>query len=775
MSSTGAIPDPFASDTEDTMDSMSSGSGDFESKTPVSSNQENVLQNVQGLGPPIASNSANGSSASVNLSGTTDSQVVLPKATQTSSVGNSLFEFQVSGGPALSNSASVSTNGKSAFLNAPTDFKNHSVAKKLNFSAVGAVPAAVEGNSVSPLVAPFIFSSLDEKEPYMKARDWLDDRCFGIPLDDLDVSPSTKGTFFYESSSGKATPVKVKQRDAAKIALQKLLPNFALPALTVDTHFQKQNGNYKERFVFCFATSQECVAVQEEIYRVKNKHYSFYKPLMLSVECDAFGIEASLNEIADSLKGQLEYYGLRGVTAHGIIKCKKAIQFSVPSHLIGHLHFLSPPNQPTVQTKWFKLAPRNPANLWCKWCQNHGHSEAKCSAKAANQRKLCDTCGVGCCEVNACVKFRPGEPWMECQSKLCPVPQGKRNHRTSQCVSVMSTRVPISDSPQFRFDSMAKIRGCRYGLQAGATVHMGSSGQSYANAAASSQPAASHLSSQPPQPSQNHASPNQDPLALALITTRLNKTEAKYQDLVNQNQRLQDQILELAAELTSQASTIKKLCDRGGKEREKQDVSQRKRKIESRRSRSGSPQPTSSSSSASYRHSHSSVATRQDTATMDDHDSEISEDEAPVPSAPAPAPAHAFFKKSKAQSVSTPTKSKPPSSPFKDQRTRSEIATDSVKSVVWGIVEQLNNKKLTSEDKSCLDVAINAAIAVFHSKKTKSHNQTETKLRALIFKQLTSGQYSALKCLSSITHQGLQSALDVAKDQFQSIFNLNHD
>ena len=143
MSLPGANPDPFDSDTKMTSSSMSSGSEVSVSKTSASTNQEIVSKNLQVEGPQSTSSSANGPIIPNSGLESTDSKDVPLKATTTSSVGNSLSEFQ--GGPTHSNS--VSGTVKAAHSNAPSAFTVHPNSKK----GLGDVFSAL-GNIASPIV-----------------------------------------------------------------------------------------------------------------------------------------------------------------------------------------------------------------------------------------------------------------------------------------------------------------------------------------------------------------------------------------------------------------------------------------------------------------------------------------------------------------------------------------------------------------------------------------------------------------------------------------------
>lgn len=753
MSLPGANPDPFDSDITMTNSSMSSGSGVSVSKTSASTNQEFVPKNLQVEGPQSTSSSANGPIIPNSVLETTDSKDVQPKATNASSVGNVSSEFQ--GGPTHSNS--VSGTVKAAPANAPSAFSVHPNAKK----GLGGVFSAL-GNIVSPSVDMSQLQSMnapDEiKDSYKLAREWVDDCSISIPFEDLGIPDVTVASFFVEDKkTGKFIPNRTKQLSVARSVMQKMLPNFAVDQLTSDSHIQRRNNKQPELFVLYFVNAQVCNTVNDQIQIRTNKRYPYHKPLMLSVECKDFEGWGP-DEIGPQLKGQLEYYGLRGVTCHGVVKCRKALQFTVPAHLIGQLHNLSTPGYPTQVTKWDKLEQRSAAKMWCRWCFSFGHTQERCESKD-DQR--CDSCKLFC-DRGKCIDYDAGMKWERCQSPQCPeVDYNKRTHRTSQCPSVMSNRIPINSSREFRTGSQAKANRCRFGLYPGVTVPSGSGGQSYASAAALSQP--SHSPIQPSPPSQHVVQPQAWNALPDLLAGRMGKLESKYQELSNEmireNKMLWACVQRLENKIAEQDATILKLSVRGGEVKV-----QRKRKNESQRSRSVSPRPTSSSSSALLRRSYSPISNQE----MSDVDSDRDQ-----PAAPSSTTGHDFMKpKAQPTNTSSPKRTNP--SPFKDQRPRAELAVDKVKVVVRGIIEKLNNKKLTNSTRSELDSVVMSAINLFNSKKTKSHDQTETKLRALLLKQLTSDQFCGLDALQAVNHKSLQSVLDKAKDQFLSLFNL-HD
>ena len=422
----------------------------------------------------------------------------------------------------------------------------------------------------------------------------------------------------------------------------------------------------------------------------------------------------------------------------------------------------STPGYPTQETKWEKLEQRSSAKMWCRWCFIFGHTQEKCESK--QERQCCDSCKQFC-DRGKCIAYDSGKKWERCQSPQCPeVDPDKRTHRTSQCPSVMSNRIPINPSPEFRTGSQAKANRCRFGLYPGVTVPLGSGGQSYASAAASSQ-LPSHSPLQPSPPSQHVVQPQAWNTLPDLLVGRMGKLESKYQELIHQmnqdNKKLWDCVHNLRNKIAEQDATIQKLSVRGGEVKV-----QRKRKNESQRSRSVSPRPTSSSFPALHRRTYSPSLSTQEMDDEDDSDRDL-------PTAPSATTTHDFFKKPKAQPTNTSPKRTNPSSPFKDQRPRAELAIDKVRVVVRGIIEKLNNKKLTNSTRSDLDTVIDSAIKLFNSKKTKSHDQTESKLRAVLYKQLTNDQYSGLEFLQAVNQKTLQSALDKAKDQFQSVFHLN--
>ena len=141
-------------------------------------------------------------------------------------------------------------------------------------------------------------------------------------------------------------------------------------------------------------------------------------------------------------------------------KCKKTVQFTSPQHLIGQLYRLTPPLAPPGSgSSWKLLASRNQENLWCKHCFTFGHSVKNCNAKAQGLDAKCDTCS-GTCAFGSChTHTNP-----QCQSPKCPLTRGQRNHRTSQCTSVMSVRNDIRPQKFYKEGSMARKRNRAYGV-----------------------------------------------------------------------------------------------------------------------------------------------------------------------------------------------------------------------------------------------------------------------------------------------------------------------
>ena len=310
MSLPGANPDPFDSDTKMTSSSMSTGSEVSVSKTPASTNQDFVSKNLQVEGPQSTSSSANGPIIPNSGLELTDSKDVPLKATKPSSVGNALSEFQ--GGPTHSNS--VSGTVKAAHSNAPSALTVLPNAKKgLGdvFSALGNIASPIVDMSQQPMNAPD-----ENKDTYRLAREWVDDCSIAIPLKDLGILDSTVASCFVEDKkTGKSIPNRTKQLSVARSVLQKMLPDFAVDQLTNDSHFQRRNNKQPEQLVLYFVNAQVCCTVIDQIQILKNKRYPHHKPLMLSVECMDFQGWGP-DDIGPQLKGQLDYYGLRGVTCH---------------------------------------------------------------------------------------------------------------------------------------------------------------------------------------------------------------------------------------------------------------------------------------------------------------------------------------------------------------------------------------------------------------------------------------------------------------------------